>query len=243
MDAQAQKRAVADAASALVQDGMTVGLGTGSTAALMVQALGQRAQAEGLRLRCVATSQATTALARERGLPLLELDEAGEIDLTLDGADEIGPNLALIKGGGGALLREKLVWEASRRCVVMADASKLVDRLGRFPLPVEVVAFGHATTATRIARVVAALGYDTPPELRRRDGQPVLTDGGAVIYDLKLAVIGDAEILAVRLKAITGVVEHGLFMGLAGEGLIASTAGVERLVRGVPPCEAPRGSA
>ena len=226
MSPEDQKRAAGEAAAALVEDGMTVGLGTGSTAAHLVRALGGRARAEAMRLRCVATSQATAALAHDCGLPLLALDEAGVIDLTLDGADEIGPGLALIKGGGGALLREKLVWEASRRCVVIADASKVVERLGRFPLPVEVVAFGHATTAGRIERTLAALGYDAKPGLRRREGAPVITDGGGLIYDLSLGAIADPERLGARLKAITGVVEHGLFLGLAERALVAGPDGL-----------------
>ena len=157
---------------------MTVGLGTGSTAAHMVRALGERAEVEQLGLRCVATSDATAALARNVGLRLVDLDVAGGIDLTLDGADEIGPALTLIKGGGGALLREKLVWEASSRCVVIADSSKLVDRLGRFPLPVEVVAFGHGTTSRRLAAALGSAGAAATPELRLKNGEPVRTDGG-----------------------------------------------------------------
>ena len=138
---------------------MTVGLGTGSTAAWFVRALAAR----GLAVRGVATSEATAALARSLGLELIDLDDAGGIDLTVDGADEIGPGLALIKGGGAALLREKLVWEASRRCVVIADAAKRVARLGRFPLPIEVVAFGHKTTARRIATASPAARHRAVP--------------------------------------------------------------------------------
>ena len=173
MSAEDQKRAVGQAAAALVETGMTVGLGTGSTAAHMVRALGWRVEAEALKLRCVATSDATGSLARDCGLTLVSLDEAGELDLTLDGADEIGPGLGLIKGGGAALLREKLVWRASRRCVAIADSSKVVDRLGAFALPVEVVAFGHGATARRIAAVVEALALEGRPSLRMRDGAPL----------------------------------------------------------------------
>ena len=227
-----QKRAVGEAAAALVRDAMTVGLGTGSTAAWFVKALGARAAREGLSLRCVATSAATAALAAEVGLAVLELDAAGPIDLTIDGADEIGPGLALIKGGGAALLREKLVWEASRRCVAIADASKHVEALGAFGLPVEVVAFGHATTAARVTAAVRALGYDAAPRLRMAAGAPLLTDNGGMIYDLPLGRIADPPALAAALKAITGVVEHGLFLGLAGEALLATPGGVERLAPG-----------
>jgi ribose 5-phosphate isomerase A len=231
MSADTEKAAVGEAAAALVEDGMTVGLGTGSTASWMVRALGRRVRDERLRLRCVATSEATAALARTCGLLLLELDEAGEIDLTLDGADEIGPGLALIKGGGGALLREKLVWEASRRCVTLADASKVVDRLGRFPLPVEVVAFGHAASATRMASVLCGAGVEAAPALRLRDGQPARTDGGNVIYDIPCGTIEDPSALAAALKQVTGVVEHGLFTGLASAALVAGPQGVRRLDR------------
>jgi ribose 5-phosphate isomerase A len=229
--ADQQKATVGEAAARLVDDGMTVGLGTGSTAAWMVQALGRRARDEGLRLRCVATSEATAELARQCGLGLVALDEAGGIDLTLDGADEIGPDLALIKGGGAALLREKLVWEASRRCVTLADESKVVKQLGRFPLPVEVVAFGHATTAHRLAAAAREAGVHALPALRLRDGKPVRTDGGNLIYDLPCGAIADPATLATALKRITGVVEHGLFIGLAEAALVAGAEGVRRLGR------------
>ena len=229
MTADEQKRAVGHAAAALVEDGMTVGLGTGSTAAYMVRALGARSKAERLRLRCVATSEATAALGVSVGLDLVDLDVVGEIDLTLDGADEIGPGLALIKGGGAALLREKLVWEASRRCVAIADAGKLVERLGRFPLPVEVVAFGHSTTAVRVAAAARTSGITVAPRLRTIQGEVVRTDGGNVIYDLTCGVIPDPAGLAAALKQVTGVVDHGLFLQLAESALVAEAAGVRRL--------------
>ena len=231
MSADEQKRAVGEAAAALVEDGGTVGLGTGSTAAHMVRALGRRVAEEGLTLRCVATSQATATLAIGCGLKLIGLDEAGVIDLTLDGADEIGPGLALIKGGGAALLREKLVWEASRRCVAIADGSKVVERLGAFPLPLEVVAFGHATTAVRIADAARSVGVDADAVLRLQQAQPLITDGGGVIYDLACGDIPDPSSLAVALKSITGVVDHGLFIGLAEFALVAGAQGVRRLER------------
>ena len=229
MSADDQKRLAGQAAAALVEDGMTVGLGTGSTAAHFVEALAARAAAEGLKLRCVATSTATETLAARLGLSLLALDEAGRIDLTVDGADEVGPGLALIKGGGAALLREKLVWEASRRCVVIADAAKRVKNLGRFPLPVEVVAFGHTTTARRLFDALAECDLGAAPALRVRDGAPVRTDGGGLIYDIPCGVIPDPPLLAAALKAVTGVVDHGLFLDLADECLFGTDAGVERL--------------
>jgi ribose 5-phosphate isomerase A len=222
---EALKRAAGAAAAELVEPGMIVGLGTGSTAAWFVRALAERRL---FGVQCVPTSEATAELARSLGLTLIDLDEAGEIALTVDGADEVGPGLALIKGGGGALLREKLVWTASRRCVVIADAAKRVSRLGRFPLPVEVVRFGHRTTARRIARVFGAADYVTTPKLRERDGRPLVTDAGNYIYDVACRLIVDPQALAASLKAITGVVEHGLFLGLADEAIIASEHGLAR---------------
>jgi ribose 5-phosphate isomerase A len=229
MSADAQKRAVGKAAAALVEDHMTVGLGSGSTAAFLVEALGERAATEGMSLRCVATSSATADLATRHGLALVDLNDAGEIDLTLDGADEIAPGLALIKGGGAALLREKLVWEASRRCVVIADASKHVAQLGAFPLPIEVVRFGYLTTAYRIATALQSCGVSSAPRLRLTKGEPVLTDSGNLIYDVACLAIPDPAALAVALKALTGVVEHGLFLGLASEALIGTQDGVQRI--------------
>jgi len=151
MSADDQKRLAGEAAAALVEDGMTVGLGTGSTAAWFVKGLAARK----LDIRGVPTSEATSELARSLGIKLASLDETKVIDLTVDGADEIGPGLSLIKGGGAALLREKLVWEASRRCVTIADAAKVVQSLGKFHLPIEVVAFGHAHTQARICDALA----------------------------------------------------------------------------------------
>jgi ribose 5-phosphate isomerase A len=218
------KRAAGEAAAELVEPGMTVGLGTGSTAAWFVRALARR-NVPGVY--GVPTSEATAELARSLGMALLDLDDA-EIALTVDGADEIGPGLALIKGGGAALLREKLVWEASKRCVVISDASKRVSRLGAFPLPVEVVRFGHAATARRIASVLGRADYVVRPQLRLKDGAPVVTDAGNLIYDLPCRSISDPQALASALKALTGVVEHGLFLGLAHEAIIATEEGLAR---------------
>jgi ribose 5-phosphate isomerase A len=207
---------------------MVVGLGTGSTAAWFVRALGERVKA-GLDIRGVPTSEATAALARELSIPLVALDEVREIDLTVDGADEIGPGLSLIKGGGGALLREKLVWEASRRCVVIADAAKRVSTLGAFPLPIEVVAFGFRRTGDRIADVLADHDIGVGPRLRLRDGEPVVTDGGNFIFDAACGAIRNPAALAADLKCVTGVVDHGLFLDLADEALVGVETGVERL--------------
>jgi ribose 5-phosphate isomerase A len=229
MSADQQKRAAGEAAAALVEDGTIVGLGTGSTAAFFVRALAARAEAEAMTLKCVATSEATAELAASLGLTLIELNDAGEIDLTVDGADEIGPGLSLIKGGGAALLREKLVWEASRRCVVIADAAKHVKTLGKFPLPVEVVAFGHRTTARRLFDALAECDLGAAPALRVRDGAAVRTDGGNVIYDIACGAIPDPSLLADALKSVTGVVDHGLFLDLADEALVGTDQGVQRL--------------
>jgi ribose 5-phosphate isomerase A len=226
-----QKHAAGAAAAVEVQDGMIVGLGTGSTAAHFVTALARRAGAEKLDLRCVATSRATADLAVGLGLNVVPLDDVPQIDITIDGADEIGPGLSLIKGGGAALLREKLVWESSRRCIVIADAAKVVATLGAFPLPVEVVAFGHSATARRIREAAVSVGLAVEPRLRTRDGMPVQTDSGQVIYDLACGVLPDPHVLARALKLITGVIDHGLFLGLADEALVGGVTGISRLVR------------
>jgi len=226
MSADLQKQRAGEAAAEIIQPGMTVGLGTGSTAAWFVKALAARNLAD---LRCVPTSEATADLARSLGLPLTTLEDVARIDITVDGADEVGPGLALIKGGGAALLREKLVWEASDRCIVIADAAKVVKALGKFALPIEVVAFGHKTTANRIADVLADHEIGMPARLRTADRGIVRTDGGNVIYDAACGVIADPARLAADLKSLTGVVEHGLFLDLAEEAVIGLDSGVETL--------------
>ncbi|TAJ70846.1 MAG: ribose-5-phosphate isomerase RpiA [Phenylobacterium sp.] len=224
-DPDAQKRAAGEAAAALVKSGMVVGLGTGSTAAWFVRALAERK----LDIVGVPTSQATADLAAGLGIRLGELGETRGIDLTIDGADEIGPGLSLIKGGGAALLREKLVWEASKSCVVIADAAKNVKILGKFPLPIEVVAFGHKTTADRICDALAECDLGIVPMLRRKDGEPVRTDGGNLIYDAHCGRIEEPAALAAALKSVTGVVDHGLFLDLADRALIGTPDGVVEL--------------
>jgi len=221
-----QKRAVGEAAAALVEDDMVVGLGTGTTAVWFVKALAAR----GLSLTCVATSQATADLAISLGLTVAELGETRTIDLTVDGADEIGPGLSLIKGAGAALLREKLVWEASRRSIVIADAAKVVTVLGsKFALPIEVVAFGHKTIQARICDVLSEFDIGIAPRLRMKDGAPVRTDSGNLIYDAACGRIEEPAALAAALKSITGVVEHGLFLDLADLALIGGDTGVTTL--------------
>lgn len=222
MSADNQKKISGEAAAALVENGMIVGLGTGSTAAWFVKALAAR----GLDVRGVPTSQATADLALSLGMRLADIDEVRQIDLTVDGADEVGPGLALIKGGGAALLREKLVWEASRRCVVIADAAKQVPLLGKFALPIEVVPFGRKSTALRISDALSACDIGVGVRLRVKDGAPVRTDGGNLIYDAPCGTIEDPAMLADALKSVTGVVDHGLFLDLADEALIGTDAGV-----------------
>jgi ribose 5-phosphate isomerase A len=224
-DIDTQKRAAGEAAAKLVEPGMTVGLGTGSTAAWFVRALAGR----DLGVDCVATSEATAALAVSLGLRVLDFDSVADIHLTVDGADEIGPALSLIKGGGAALLREKLVWIASRRCVVIADAGKRVAKLGAFPLPVEVTPFGHLRTASRIQGALREQGIDASPALRFTAGAPSRTDGGNLIYDVPCRMIDRPIDVATALKEVTGVVDHGLFLGLAERALVAAEGGVETI--------------
>jgi ribose 5-phosphate isomerase A len=224
-DAETQKQAAGEAAAGLAEAGMIVGLGTGSTANWFVRALAARK----LDVTCVCTSTVTAELAASLGLKLAELGETGELDLTVDGADEIGPGLSLIKGAGGALLREKLVWEASRHCVVIADAAKPVPVLGKFTLPIEVVTFGHKTTALRICDALDECGIGAAPRLRVRDGQPFRTDSGNVIYDVACGRIEEPAVLAAALKSVTGVVDHGLFLDLADLALVGTADGVIRL--------------
>ncbi len=222
MTADDQKRAAGEAAAALAEAGMKVGLGTGSTAAWFVKALAARE----LDIRCTPTSRATADLGAGLGLRMFELDDLGELDLTVDGADEIGPGLSLIKGGGAALLREKLVWEASRRCVVIADAAKKVSTLGAFPLPIEVIPFGHRSTQARICDALVECDIGIAPRLRMKDGAPVLTDNGNYIYDAACGRIAEPALLAGVLKSVTGVVDHGLFLDLADIAMIGTASGV-----------------
>ncbi len=222
------KRRAAEAALAHVEDGMRIGLGSGSTAALFVTALGKRVAA-GLTVVGVATSEATASVARKAGVPLATLDEEPELDLDVDGADEIGPGLALIKGGGGAHLREKIVAAASRRMIVIADAGKRVAMLGAFPLPIEVAEFGLVATSRAIERAAVEIGLDVAIRLRRNHGNPFVTEGGNRILDASFGRIPDPEALARKLSDIPGVMEHGLFLGYAHLALVASPEGVAEL--------------
>ncbi|WP_024510727.1 ribose-5-phosphate isomerase RpiA [Bradyrhizobium sp. ARR65] len=220
------KRRAAARALEQVRDGMRLGLGTGSTARHFVELLGERVRA-GLGVVGVPTSEATRADALAAGVPLTTLDEIDRLDLTVDGADEINPELDLIKGGGGALLREKIVASASDRMIVIADDSKWVDALGRFPLPVEVIPFGIAATQRAMANAFRESGVPGQMMLRTaKDGHVFVTDGGHWIVDAHLGRIQDARRLAALLSAIPGVVEHGLFVGLASTAILAGAQGI-----------------
>jgi ribose 5-phosphate isomerase A len=221
IDLTAAKRRAAARALEFVSPRMRLGLGTGSTAAEFVRMLGPRV-AEGLKVLCVATSKATFDLAQSLAIPLATLDEVPELDLVIDGADEFDPKLRLIKGGGGALLREKIVAAASARMVVIADASKEVARLGRFPLPVEVDLFGLESTRRHVANLARAMGLPRDIKLRRSaQGHAFVTDGGHYILDCAFGSIADPEALARSLATIPGVIEHGLFIGLASTIIVA----------------------
>jgi ribose 5-phosphate isomerase A len=231
MNADAQKRAAAARALELVRPGMTLGLGTGSTAKHFVELLGEKVKA-GLAVVGVPTSEATRADAERAGVPLTTLDETPSLDLTIDGADEIGPDLSLIKGGGGALLREKIVAAASAHMAVIADESKWVPMLGQFPLPIEVLPFGLGATRRAIEAAFSAAGLGGALTLRRgKDGHVFVTDGGHWIVDAALGRIPEPKSLAERLAAIPGVMEHGLFVGLAKTAIIAGPDGVRVVER------------
>ena len=226
MDADTLKQAAAAKAVELVQPGMKVGLGTGSTARHFVRLLAERV-AGGLNIVGVPTSEATRIDAEAHGIPLTTLDEFPALDLTVDGADEIDFNLNATKGGGGALLREKIVAAASARMVVIADGAKLVQVLGRFPLPIEVMSFGLAAIRRAVEKSIADAGCPGPALLRRgKDGLPFVTDGGHLILDAAVERIPDPALLASRLESIPGVVEHGLFIGLVQAAIIADSEGV-----------------
>lgn len=228
MDARQMKIKAAEAALAHVEDGMRLGIGTGSTAEEFVRLLAEKV-ADGLRIQGVPTSERTARLCLELGVPLKSLEELPELDLTIDGADELDAQLRLIKGGGGALLREKIVAAASHRMIVIADETKVVETLGRFPLPIEVNPFGLAATRIAIEKVASALGLTGDIVLRGAAKETFMTDGGHYILDASFGRIPDAEALSNRLHAIPGVVEHGLFINLASAAVIAGPAGARML--------------
>jgi ribose 5-phosphate isomerase A len=220
-----EKEAAARASLKFIQDGQVVGLGTGSTAAFFIQLLGERVN-NGLRIRAIPSSDRSEEQAAALGIPLSTLEECQEIDVTVDGADEVDPKLRLIKGGGGALLREKVVASATRQYVIIADATKQVPVLGKFPLPVEVIKFARPV----VAKKIEALGAEVT--LRRAtNGEPYLTDENNYILDCRFGQIQDADSLGMKLSAMPGVVEHGLFIGMASVVLIAHGGDVVELRR------------
>ncbi len=226
MSVQTHKLAAARRALGYVEPKMRLGLGTGSTAAIFVELLAAEVRA-GLSVLCVPTSDATRVLAERLGVPLTTLDETPLLDLTIDGADEVDGELRLIKGGGGALLREKIVATASDRMIVIADESKRVDKLGTFPLPVEVVRFGVTATRNMIEMLAHDAGCQGEITLRLdRDGRPFVTDGGNFIFDCAFGRVDDPESLDEALKFIPGVVENGLFLGIADIAILGGPEGV-----------------
>jgi ribose 5-phosphate isomerase A len=227
----ALKRQAAARALEQVADGMKLGLGTGSTAKHFVDLLGEKVRA-GMKVVGVPTSEATRAQAALCGIALTTLDEVDRLDITIDGADEVDPALELIKGGGGALLREKIVAAASDRMIVIADETKWVDALGRYPLPVEVIPFGLGATRRAIERAFAEAGVSGQMGVRKgKDGHVFVTDGGHWIIDAHLGRIADPPRLARLLNVIPGVVEHGLFIGLASTVILAGAQGIRVINR------------
>jgi ribose 5-phosphate isomerase A len=220
-----EKEAAARASLQFVKDGQVVGLGTGSTAAYFIKLLGEQVK-NGLRVRGIPTSVRSKELAESLGIPLTTLDECQEIAVTVDGADEVDPELRLIKGGGGALLREKIVASATKQLVIVADATKQVERLGRFPLPVEVIRFAQALVAKRISALGAEVSVRKNP-----DGTPYVTDEKNHILDCRFGQIADADALGRQLSEMPGVVEHGLFLGMASVVLFARGGEIVELRR------------
>jgi ribose 5-phosphate isomerase A len=232
MDLEALKRQAAARALDYVEPGMRLGLGSGSTARHLVELLGARVRS-GLAVVAVPTSESTRIQAEQEQIPLSTLDELTALDLTIDGADEIAPDLTLIKGGGGALLREKIVASASARMVVIADETKWVATLGRYPLPIEVIPFGLVVTRAAVEAGTRGCGAPGPARLRMgKDGHAFVTDGGHWLLDAALERIPDPTRLANQLNAIPGVVEHGLFIGMANVAILAGSSGVRIVERG-----------
>jgi ribose 5-phosphate isomerase A len=215
------KQQAAERALELVEPGMTVGLGSGSTATLWIKLLGEKVRDGGLKIRAIASSDDSEKLGRSYGIPFTNFEETASLDLTVDGADEVAPGLALIKGGGGKLLREKIVASASKKFVIVADGSKQVEKLGKFPLPVEVIQMAEPL----VSRELRAMGF-TPKIRTNQDGSRYITDEGNLILDCSGLLIDDPAAVAAKLDSIVGVVEHGLFLGMASMALIAGEGGV-----------------
>jgi ribose 5-phosphate isomerase A len=225
------KHAAAARALEYVRDGMKIGLGSGTTSEVFLDLLGTRVRG-GLNIVGVPTSERTAQKARALGIALGNLNDLAPLDVTVDGADESTRGLDLIKGGGGALLREKIVAAASRRMIVMIHGSKLVEKLGAFPLPVEVIEFGHAATVAHIASAASALGYrDVPITLRHKADAIYKTDSGNLIYDCDFGTIADPGLLSRTLSCVTGVVDHGLYVGIARTLIVARDEGIEIIER------------
>ena len=231
MTADQMKKAAALEALKFVKPGMNIGLGTGSTANHFIEALGAKVK-EGLAVHGVPTSKASKELAEQHGVPLTTLDAQPHLDLTVDGTDEFDPEFRLIKGGGGALLFEKIVASSSRFMVVIADDTKKVKKLGKFPLPVEIMRFGTKATASKMERAFKFLKLDTKMVLRVKDGKPFVTDGGNFIIDCLIGAIPEPERLDALLKSIPGVIETGLFVGICGIVLMGTPKGVKEFKRG-----------
>jgi ribose 5-phosphate isomerase A len=223
---ESEKELAGRAAAQLVRDNQIVGLGTGSTAYFAVIALGERVKA-GLKITGIPTSNATAELARKVGITLTTLEENPAIDIVIDGADEVDPRLNLIKGGGGALLREKVIAAASKKMVVIADSGKVVEHLGKFPLPVEIISFARAVVERKIQSLGASTKIRTQP-----DGTTYITDNGNPILDCNFGKIEDPPALARTLSNIPGIVEHGLFIGLATIALIGKGKSVQEIAAG-----------
>ncbi|OMD66981.1 ribose 5-phosphate isomerase A [Paenibacillus odorifer] len=221
------KQLAAEKAVEFVKDGMKIGLGTGSTAYWAINKLGERVS-EGLKITAVATSRASEEQARELGIPIVAFGDIDSLDLTIDGADELDSSLQLIKGGGGALLREKIVASNSTRMIVIADESKVVNTLGKFPLPVEIVPFAWEWTVAELAK----LGCN--PELRRSGEELYKTDNGNYIADCRFEVIESAPKLALTIQSIPGVVEHGLFIGIAAMAIVGKKDGSIEIIEAKP---------
>ncbi|MGI4757563.1 MAG: ribose-5-phosphate isomerase RpiA [Janthinobacterium lividum] len=221
---QAAKLAAAKAALRFIEPGMTVGLGSGSTATLFIQLLGEQVK-QGLKIRGIASSDSSEQLARSLGIPITDFSQHPTIDVAIDGADEVGPRMALIKGGGGKLLREKIVASASTRFIIVADESKLVHQLGAFPLPVEVITMAVPLVTAQLVE----LGFEPKIRQAKTGGGPYITDEGNILLDCSSAGIADPEETAAEIRAMVGVVEHGLFLGMAERALIAGVDGVREL--------------
>jgi ribose 5-phosphate isomerase A len=222
---EAKRAAAAQAIERFLQNGMTIGLGSGTTSRWFVRILGERV-AKGLRVIGVPSSKSTGQLAQEVGVPLAELDDVGQLDLTIDGADEIDGKGRMIKGGGANLLWEKIVACASKKMVCIVDESKLVQRLGRFPLPIEVIPFAWRTTERHMRKLFADSSFGEPKiEMRGGTEKPLITDSGHYLLDCHLEQIPDPESLAEKLKQIPGIVEHGLFLGIATDAVVGRAKG------------------